>query len=77
MGETSKLPERASLPLQPPEALQLFAFPESQLKVEVAPRIMVSGAAPKVRVGSGGGSGVAFTVTDFVVVAVIFPQLIV
>jgi hypothetical protein len=46
-------PAVASLPFQPPDALQEVAFVEFQLKLEVAPLFTVVGLADKVTVGVG------------------------
>lgn len=49
-------------PPQPPEALQLVAFVEDQLNVELPPLATVVGAALSVTVGGGGA--VTVTMTD-------------
>ena len=51
----------ASLPLQPPEAVQEVAFLDDQDKVELPPLAMVLGLALKLTVGAG---EVTVTVAD-------------
>lgn len=51
----------ASLPLQPPEAVQEVAFLDDQDKVELLPLAMVLGLALKLTVGAG---EVTVTVAD-------------
>jgi hypothetical protein len=55
-------PLTGSAPLHPPEAVQAVALVEVQLKVEVAPLLMVLGFADKV---TAGGVWVTDTVADF------------
>ena len=45
----------ASLPLQPPEAVQDVAFVVDQLKVELLPLAMELGLAARLTVGAGVG----------------------
>ena len=56
------LPEVGRLPLQPPLALQLVAFVDDQLSVELLPLSTLLGLAPSETVGAAGGGG-ALTVT--------------
>jgi len=48
-----QLPLVASLPVHPPEALQLVALLEDQLSVAVDPLLTVVGVADKATVGAG------------------------
>ena len=57
-----QLPPVDSLPLHPPEALQLVAFVEDQLSVEGEPLVTVPGFALRVTVGLAGAD--TLTVTD-------------
>jgi hypothetical protein len=56
------LPLVGSLPDQPPEAVQLVAFVEDQLRVEAEPPLTVPGLALRLTVGLGGADTV--TVAD-------------
>ena len=58
------LPLVASLPDQPPEALQLVAFVDDQLRVDDAPLLMLAGVAVRLTVGAAGAD--TLTVTDCV-----------
>jgi hypothetical protein len=57
------LPEVALAPDHAPEAVQEVAFVEDQVRVEDAPFAIDVGFAVSDRVGTGGGGGVADTVT--------------
>ena len=57
-----QLPLVDSLPLHPPEALQLVALLEDQLSVEDPPLLMLVGFALKLTVGLAGAD--TLTVTD-------------
>ena len=65
-GDVDWLPSTAFVPLQPPEAVQLVAFVELQVKVDVAPLAMMVGLAVSATVGGGGGTPTD-TVTDWLV----------
>jgi len=56
------LPLVGSLPLQPPEAVQLVALLEDQLRVAVPPLLTVAGFALRLTVGGAA----TLTVTDWV-----------
>jgi hypothetical protein len=56
------LPPVGSLPDHPPEAVQLVAFVEDQLRVEAEPLLTVPGLALRLTVGLGGADTV--TVAD-------------
>ena len=56
------LPLVGSLPDQPPDAVQLVAFVEDQLRVEAEPLLTVPGLALRLTVGLGGADTV--TVAD-------------
>ncbi len=51
-------PEVPILPLQPPEAVQLLALVEDQVRVLDPPAMTEAGAALMLNVGGGGGGGV-------------------
>ena len=57
-----QLPLVDSLPLHPPEALQLVALLEDQLSAEAEPLVTVAGLALRVTVGLAGAD--TLTVTD-------------
>ena len=57
-----QLPLVDSLPLHPPEALQLVALLEDQLSAEAEPLVTVAGFALRVTVGLTGAD--TLTVTD-------------
>ena len=59
-GETGSLPSAGFAPLHPSDAVQVSAFVESHVKVELLPSSMVVGFAVKSKVGAGGGGGVVF-----------------
>jgi predicted glycosyltransferase len=61
-AEVDQLPLVTRLPLQPSSAVQLLAFVEVQLSVELPPSTTDSGLAVSVSVGGGGG-GRTVTVT--------------
>jgi hypothetical protein len=63
-GDVDWLPSTALAPLQPPEAVQLVAFVELQVKVDAAPLAMMAGLAVSATVGGGGGTPTE-TVTDW------------
>ena len=71
VGLTGSEPLVTRLPLQPPEAVQLLALVEFQLKVAGSPLLIVDGVA--VRFTTGTGAGCAFTVT--VTLALALPPL--
>ena len=54
VGETASVPLVASLPLQPPEAVQEVAFVLDQVSVELLPLLIVDGFAEMVTVGAVG-----------------------
>ena len=56
------LPLVGSLPDQPPDAVQLVAFVEDQLRVEAEPLLTVPGLALRLTVGLGGAD--TLTVAD-------------
>ena len=56
------LPLVGSLPDQPPEAVQLLAFVDDQLSVELEPLLTVPGLALRLSVGFTAAE--TFTVTD-------------
>ena len=59
-------------PLQPPEAVQLVAWVADQLKLDVAPLLMVLGLAENVTVGA---AAVTVTVADCAAVPPVPVQL--
>ena len=61
------MPDVASVPVQPPDAIQDVAFVDDHVNTDVAPLAIEDGLALKVRVGDGGGV-VTLTIADFVVV---------
>lgn len=61
-------PAVASVPLQPPEAVQAVALVEDQVSADVAPLLTVTGFAVKVTAGAG-------LVTDTVADCAAFPPL--
>lgn len=67
VGLTTKVPLRVSLPLQAPEAVQLTAFVEDQVKVLLPPVTIELALAVKVTVGAAAAM-VTFTIVDWVAV---------
>jgi hypothetical protein len=58
------LPEICLVPLQPPEAVQVVAFVELQVNIELPPLLTVAGLADRLTVGAGGGEPITVTVTE-------------
>ncbi len=57
VGETDWVPEVAFVPVQPPEAVQLVALVELQVRVLEFPEVMLEGEAERVTTGAGVGAG--------------------
>ena len=75
VGETAWVPLILLAPLQPPDAVQLVALVELQVRLALPPRATVAGLAKNETVGAGVGGGVVMfdTVTDLPAEVTLFP----
>jgi hypothetical protein len=64
VGDATRVPLVALVPLHPPEAVHEVALVEDQVTVELLPDVMLVGFAEIVTVGSGVGVGVGLTEPD-------------
>jgi len=64
VGDATRVPLVALVPLHPPEAVHEVALVEDQVTVELLPDVMLVGFAEIVTVGSGVGVGVGPTEPD-------------
>ena len=62
VGDTARVPLVASVPVQPPPAVQEVALVEDHVSVALWPEVMLVGFADNDAVGAGGG---AVAVTQF------------
>ena len=58
VGDATRVPLIALVPLHPPEAVHAVASVEDQVTVEILPDVMLVGLAEIVTVGGGGGAGI-------------------
>jgi hypothetical protein len=63
VGDATRVPLVALVPLHPPEAVHEVALVEDQVTVEILPAVMLVGLAEIVNVGGGIGVGVGVGVT--------------
>jgi hypothetical protein len=64
VGDATRVPLVALVPLHPPEAVHEVALVEDQVTVELLPDVMLVGFDEIVTVGSGVGVGVGLTEPD-------------
>ena len=64
VGDATRVPLVAFVPLHPPEAVHEVALVEDQVTVELLPDVMLVGFDEIVTVGSGVGVGVGLTEPD-------------
>ena len=58
VGDATRVPLVALVPLHPPEPVHEVALVEDQVTVETLPDVMLIGLAEIVTVGAGGGAGI-------------------
>ena len=64
VGDATRVPLVALVPLHPPEAVHEVALVEDQVTVELLPDVMLVGFAENATVGAGVGGGVGELFTE-------------